>query len=417
MAVTLQQLESDARHFLEANAEPLDPGDHLFVWGEGSDDVSLIEERDPDRDRTDLAAARSWAALRYDAGFGWLDGPVAYGGQGLTPLHKQTYRAVESGYRVPDQSYFTIGLGMVAPTILAHGTEEVKGQYLALLYRGDILACQLFSEPGAGSDLAGVATRATRDGDEWVLSGQKVWTSNAHLSDIGEILCRTDPDQPKHRGLTAFVVDMRAPGVEIKPLRQMTGGAGFNEVFFSDVRVPDSHRLGDVGGGWTVALTTLLNERAAIGSGMGLGRGPGPFARLVALMRHFGADDDPVARGRLARLYTAQKVTAWTLARGMAKIEAGQLPGAELSILKLLGTNHLQELGNFVGTVLGPRLVADGGEWGTFAWSRFVCGVPGGRLGGGTDEVLRNIIGERVLGLPKEPGIDSTTPFRDLPHN
>jgi alkylation response protein AidB-like acyl-CoA dehydrogenase len=417
MTVSLGQLEADARAFLDANAEPLEPSDHPFVWGEGSDDVSIIEEKDPAQDRADLAAARKWAALRYDAGFGWLDGPLSYGGRGLTPQHKQTYRAVESRYLVPDQSYFTIGLGMVAPTILAHGTEEVKCRYLAPLYRGDLLACQLFSEPGAGSDLAGVTTRAVRDGDEWVLSGQKVWTSNAHLSDIGEILCRTDPDQPKHRGLTAFVVDMKADGVGVKPLRQMTGGAGFNEVFFSDVRVPDSHRLGDVNGGWTVALTTLLNERAAIGSGMGLGRGPGPFTRLVALMHHFGADADLQARGRLARLYSAQRVTAWTLARGMAKLEAGQLPGAELSILKLLGTSHLQDLADFVGTVLGPRLVADGGEWGTFAWSRFVCGVPGGRLGGGTDEVLRNIIGERVLGLPKEPGIDSTTPFRDLPRN
>ncbi len=417
MTVSLGQLESDARAFLDAHAEPLGPDDRSFVWGEGSDDVSLIEEKDPERDRADLAAAQRWAALRYDAGFGWLDGPVIYGGRGLTPQHQQTYRALENRYRVPDQSYFTIGLGMVAPTILVHGTEEVKRRYLASLYRGDIVACQLFSEPGAGSDLAGVTTRAIKDGDEWVLSGQKVWTSNAHLSQIGEILCRTDADQPKHRGLTAFVVDMHAPGVEVRPLRQMTGGAGFNEVFFSHVRVPDSHRLGDVNAGWTVALTTLLNERAAIGSGMGLGRGPGPFSRLVALMRHFDADGDPVARSQLARLYSAQRVVAWTLARATAKVEAGQLPGAELTILKLLGTNHLQDLTDFVGAVLGPRLIADGGEWGTFAWSRFVCGVPGGRLGGGTDEVLRNIIGERVLGLPKEPVTDSAHPFRNLAHN
>ena len=162
---------------------------------------------------------------------------------------------------------YGIGLGMVAPTILAHATDEVKERYLRSLWRGDIVACQLFSEPGAGSDLAGLQTRAVRDGDEWIVTGQKVWTSGAHLSDIGEIICRTDPDAPKHKGLTGFVVDMHAAGVEVRPLRQMTGGASFNEVFFTEVRVPDSHRLGDVNGGWTVALTTLMNERAAIGGG------------------------------------------------------------------------------------------------------------------------------------------------------
>jgi alkylation response protein AidB-like acyl-CoA dehydrogenase len=414
---TVEHLMGNARAFLDAHASPGDSAGRPFVWGEGSDDVSLIEEREPDRDRVDLAAAQAWARRRFDAGFGWLDGPVAYGGRGLTPLHKQAYRALESQYRIPDQSYFTIGLGMVAPTLLAHGGEEVKRAYLAPLYRGDMVACQLFSEPGAGSDLAGVSTRAVRDGDEWVISGQKVWTSNAHISDLGEILCRTDPDLPKHRGLTAFLVDMKAPGVEVRPLRQMTGGAGFNEVFFSDVRVGDNHRLGDVNGGWAVALTTLMNERAAIGSGMGLGRGPGPFARLISLVREYGGGDDPRLRDRLARLYTAQQVTGWTLARGMARIEAGQLPGAELSILKLLGTNHLQELSDMVGTVLGARMIADSGEWGTYAWSRLACGVPGARLGGGTDEILRNIIGERVLGLPRDPATDTTTPFRDLPHN
>ncbi|MGH9138989.1 MAG: acyl-CoA dehydrogenase family protein [Acidimicrobiales bacterium] len=423
---TLDEFRAEAKAFLDANAKPNrgrseERADRIwddgkpFVWGEGSDNVSIIEEKEPGQDEAELAEAKAWANLRYDAGFGWIDGPPEFGGRGLPTLHKQAYRALEMGYDLPDQSFFTIGLGMVAPTVLAHANEDVKRQYLPGLHRGDILACQLFSEPGAGSDLAGLTTKAERDGAEWVITGQKVWTSNAHLSDIGEIICRTDPDQPKHRGLTAFVVDMKAPGVEVKPLRQMTGGAGFNEVFFTEVRVPDSHRLGDVNAGWGVALTTLLNERAAIGSGMGLGRGPGPFERLIALLRHFGKDGDPILRGELARLYSGQMVMAWTLARGMAKFEAGGLPGAELSILKLLGTNHLQSLGELVAEVLGPRLVADTGEWGTFAWSQFVCGVPGGRLGGGTDEVLRNIIGERVLGLPKEPGIDTKSPFKDLP--
>ncbi len=414
---TLHEFRAEARAFLDASAKRNDRSERPFVWGEGSDNVSIIEEKEPGQDEAELAESKAWAATRWGAGFGWIDGPPVYGGRGLSAQHKQAYRALEMGYDLPDQSFFTIGLGMVAPTILAHGNEDVKRAYLPALYRGDVLACQLFSEPGAGSDLASLATRAVRDGDEWVITGQKVWTSNAHLSDIGEIICRTDPDQPKHRGLTAFVVDMKAPGVQVVPLRQMTGGAGFNEVFFADVRVPDSHRLGDVNSGWGVALTTLLNERASLGSGMGLGRGPGPFERLVALVRHVDVDRDPVHRQRLASLFAQQRVTGWTLARGVAKMEAGQLPGSELSILKLLGTNHLQDLSAFVAGVLGPKLVADSGEWGTYAWSQFVCGVPGGRLGGGTDEVLRNIIGERVLGLPKEPGIDTTTPFKDLPRS
>ena len=412
MPVELSEFRAEAVAFLEANAEKMPERD--FVWGEGDDDVSIIEERDPEEDAAELARSQAWAATRFDAGFGWIDGPERQGGRGLTAAHRQAYRSLEAGYVVPDQSYFTIGLGMVAPTIVVHATAEVQAAYLKRLHRGELVACQLFSEPGAGSDLAGLSTRATRDGDDWIVTGQKVWTSNAHLADIGEIICRTDFDQPKHKGLTGFVVDMRAPGIEVRPLRQMTGGAGFNEVFFNEVRIPDSHRLGDVNAGWGVALTTLANERASLGGGMGLGKGPGPFERLIALIQHFGRDHDPVIRDQLARLYIADRLAGWTRRRGMEAVQAGGMPGAELSVLKLAGTLNLERMAAFVGSVLGPRLVADTGEWGTFAWSRFVCGVPGGHLGGGTDEVLRNILGERVLGLPKEPGIDSRTPFSQL---
>ena len=413
MRATIEEFRTEAQQFLDANAGRKADGGP-FVWGAGDDNVSIIEEKPPGQDVAELVAAKQWSATRFDAGFGWIDGPPELGGRGLTAAHKQAYQSLEADYEIPDQSFFTIGLGMVAPTIHAHATPLVRDLYLRRLWRGELVACQLFSEPGAGSDLASLSTRAERDGEEWVVTGQKVWTSNAHLADIGEIICRTDPEQPKHRGLTGFVVDMRAPGVEVRPLRQMTGGAGFNEVFFSEARIPDSHRLGEVNGGWAVALTTLLNERAAIGGGMGLGRGPGPFERLIGLLRHFDADRDPILRNELAALYAGQRIAGWTLRRGTANLQAGGLPGPELSILKLAGTRHLEHLAEFVGHVLGPRLVADTGEWGTYAWSQLVCGVPGGRLGGGTDEVLRNIIGERVLGLPKEPGIDSTTPFKDL---
>jgi acyl-CoA dehydrogenase len=286
------------------------------------------------------------------------------------------------------------------------------------MWRGDMIWCQLFSEPGAGSDLAGLQSRADRDGDEWILNGQKVWTSGAHYSDLGEIICRTDPDMPKHKGLTGFVVDMHAPGVEVRPLRQMTGGAAFNEVFFTDVRVHDSHRLGDVNGGWNVALTTLMNERMSIGAGGGGGGlGMASGTRLIEMVRHFGLADDGVTRQELARLYTNFQVAKYSNQRALDKIKAGQLPGPEMSVAKLALTNNLRATAEFVAHVLGPRVQADTGEWGTFAWSRFICGEPGMHIAGGSDQVLRNIVSERVLGLPKEPGIDSKSPFRDLPRN
>jgi len=301
---------------------------------------------------------------------------------------------------------YGIGLGMVAPTILAHATDEVKQRYLKAMWRGEIVGCQLFSEPGAGSDLAGLQTRAVRDGDEWLVTGQKVWTSGAQYSDIGEIICRTDTDAPKHRGLTGFVVDMHAPGVEVRPLRQMTGGASFNEVFFTEVRVPDSHRLGDVNGGWTVALTTLMNERAAIGGGsMATGSGNMGTQRLIELVRHQGRDQDPLIRQQVAQIVINGRVASYTNLRAMAKIAAGQLPGPEMSLAKMSLTSNMQRMGELLSSVLGPKLTADSGEWGTYAWSQFLLGVPGMRIAGGTDEILRNIVGERVLGLPKEPPV------------
>jgi acyl-CoA dehydrogenase len=291
---------------------------------------------------------------------------------------------------------------MVAPTILAHAIPEVRSRYLTPLYRADIIACQLFSEPVAGSDLAGIQTRAERDGDEWILNGQKVWTSGAHYSDIGEIITRSSTDKPKHKSLTMFLVDMKAPGVEVRPLRQMTGGASFNEVFFSDVRVLDTHRLGDVDEGWTVALTTLMNERASIGGG-GMAGVSLSVTRLRELAYHYDLADDPIVRQRLADIYVRLTVARYTNLRAMAKIRAGQLPGPEMSIAKLALTQNMQQVAQTLGELLGPRLVADTGEWGTFAWSEFVLGIPGMRVAGGTDEVMRNIVGERVLGLPKEP--------------
>jgi alkylation response protein AidB-like acyl-CoA dehydrogenase len=410
---TLDEFTAAATGFLDATVTPKD-AERKFVWGEGSDNVAMFEERTRQEEDALIAAARSFRRTRFDAGFGWITGPQEYGGRGLEKHFQQAYDAVESRYDVPNQGPYLIGLGMVAPTILAHGSEAAKQRYLQALWRGDVIACQLFSEPAAGSDLASLQTKAERDGDEWVVTGQKVWTSGAQYSDIGEIIARTDSGQPKHKGLTGFIVDMRAPGVEIRPLRQMTGGASFNEVFFNEVRVPDDHRLGDANAGWTVALTTLMNERAAIGATGMAGGGGATMTRLVEMVRYFGLAGDPLIRQQLAGLITRARVTGYTNQRALAKLNIGQLPGPELSIAKLAATQLLQGIGDFVAHVLGPKLIADSGEWGTYAWSQLVLGTPGMRVAGGTDEVMRNIIGERVLGLPKDSGIDSKTPFRDL---
>lgn len=411
--ISLDEFKSEVLEFLDANAEKKPPL-KKFEWGEGSDEVSIFDEQDRSEEERTVAAAKKWRAKCFDAGFGWIQGPEQYGGRELSAAHERLYASLEAQYRTPNMAPFGISLGMVAPTILAHAIPEVKDAYLSDLYRGDQIACQLFSEPGAGSDLASLQTRADRDGDEWVVNGQKVWTSNAQFSDIGEIICRTDPELPKHKGLTGFIVNMTAPGVDIRPLRQMTGGASFNEVFFNDVRVPDTHRLGDVNQGWTVALTTLMNERASIGAGVGGGGGLTSSERLAAMLSHFGLADDPVYRNEAAAIYIDFQVAKLTNQRALDKIKAGGLPGPELSIAKLSLTNNLKRLSEFMAGVLGPRILADTGEWGTFAWSKLLCGVPGMRVAGGTDEVMKNIVGERVLGLPKDPGIDSKTPFKDL---
>ena len=405
--VSETDFEREAIAFLEANCEPRI--DKSRAWGEGSDQVAALPERSVEQERAEVEAARGWARKRFDAGFGWITGPVEYGGRGLDRSFGQAYDSLESKFATPSMTAFSIGLGMVAPTIQAHATEETKVTYLRPMWRGDILACQLFSEPGAGSDLASMQMSAVRDGDEWVLNGQKVWTSGAHLSDIGEIICRTDAHAPKHKGLTGFVVDMRSPGVEVRRLRQMTGGASFNEVFFTDVRVSDSRRLGDVNAGWTVALTTLMNERAAIGTGTS-GSGAVDPQRLIDLVRHQGRGSDPLVRQQVADIVINARVASYTNLRTMAKVAAGQLPGPEMSIAKLARTLNMRRMSDLLSSVLGLKLVADSGEWGTFAWAQFVLGVPGMRIGGGTDEILHNIIGERVLGLPKEPAAKEPAP-------
>jgi alkylation response protein AidB-like acyl-CoA dehydrogenase len=410
--ITLDAFQAEVTGFLEANAVRKE-AEKAFVWGQGNDNVAMFEEKSRDKEMEDVRAAQAWRATRYDAGLGWIAGPTEYGGRELSNAHQRAYDVLESQYRTPNMSCFTIGLGMVAPTFLAHGSQLAKDTYLRKMYRGDLVGCQLFSEPGAGSDLASLQCKAERDGDEWRITGQKVWTSGAQYADVGEVICRTDPSLPKHKGLTGFIVDMRAPGVEIRPLRQMTGGASFNEVFFTDVRVHDDFRLGDVNNGWNVALTTLMNERSAIGAGGG-GGGNQIATRIIAMARHYGVDNDPIVRQKIANMTMHAKVSAWNNQRALDKIKKGELPGPEMSIAKLAGTLNMARMNDTVAAILGARLQADTGEWGTYAWSQMVLGTPGGRIAGGSDEIMRNIVGERVLGLPKDAGIDSTTPFNEL---
>ncbi|HET9441853.1 MAG TPA: acyl-CoA dehydrogenase family protein [Acidimicrobiales bacterium] len=399
---TPEEFRTEARSFLEARVKRREAA--AAGWGEGSDRVGLFPDKTLEEDLAEVAAAKAWRRELFDAGFGWITGPERYGGRALTADHQRAWYTVEAEFDTPSQAPLGIGLGMVAPTVLAHGTEGARQRYLRALWRGDIVGCQLFSEPGAGSDLASLQTRAVRDGDEWVVTGQKVWTSGAHFSDIGEIICRTDPDQPKHRGLTGFVVDMAARGVDVRPLRQMTGGASFNEVFFDEVRIPDDDRLGGVNEGWNVALTTLMNERAAIGAGGGgLGGRFWQLQRVVDLLRFLGRDGDPLLRQQLADVWIHFAVAGYVNARAADKARHGQLPGPEMSVAKLALTANMTKLADLVSAALGPRLTADTGEWGTYAWAEYVLGTPGMRVAGGTDEVMKNIIGERVLGLPKEP--------------
>jgi alkylation response protein AidB-like acyl-CoA dehydrogenase len=392
----MQDFTRQAREFLDAHAARAD-GRAEERWGEGDDRVAYFSADPPDVEEQNVRAARDWQRTRYEHGFGWISGPPEYGGRGLTPVHDLVYDAIEAEYNVPDTGTLSvIGLGMIGPTILAHGQQAVKDRYLPAMYRGDVIACQLFSEPEAGSDLASLQTRAvaSEDGHGWTLDGQKVWTSVAQHSQIGMALCRTDPEAPKHKGITAFLVDMSAPGVDVRPLRQMSGGADFNEVFLSGVRVPDDHRLGEVNAGWRVALTTLLNERATVGS-----EGSGPVAaaltpeRLSALMRATWTWDDRALRRDLSELLADMMATGHLNAQAFRRMRAGVAPGPEMSVAKLMYAQNLTRAAHFVSRVLGPRIIADTGEF------------------------MKNILAERVLGLPREPGIDTTSPFRALPRS
>ena len=381
------------------------------AWGHGEFSVTVFHDTPLEEEGAVLTRYQAWDRERTAAGFGAITWPVDYGGAGLTPAHERAYAEVESQFDVPnDHEVISVTAKLIAPTIEKFGTPEQRKRWVARFAHCEEFCCQLFSEPGAGSDLAGLSTKAVRDGDEWVIDGQKVWTSTARLSPWGFAICRTDPDVPKHAGMTAFIVPLDAPGVEVRPIRQMTGGASFNEVFLTGVRVGDDMRIGEIGDGWKVALTILGFERQTSGHG----RRGGDFDDLLGLARHMGRSDDPVVRQDLARVYCVQKSREWGIARATARVNRTGTAGPEGSISKLMWTETLRLISDIAGRLLGPAMAADTGEWGTYGWNEHLLGSPGYRIAGGSDEIQRNIIGERVLGLPGEPRVDRDVPFSQL---
>jgi alkylation response protein AidB-like acyl-CoA dehydrogenase len=400
----IEAFRDEVVRWLKATAVPRadTAGDAPLVWGAGSDSVAVFENTTEEEERRQAERISDWQRTKFDAGYGAIAWPTELGGRGLTPAHEAAFRAEEAKFETPGfNELFGVTIGLVAPTIGIFGTPEQQQRFIPSLLRTDLLACQLFSEPGAGSDLASLSCRAERDGDGWRITGQKVWTSGARVAHYGEAICRTDPAAPKHHGMTAFLVPLDAPGVEVRPIRQMTGGSTFNEVFLEDVLVPDDLRLGAPGDGWKVALTTLGFERGLSSAGGG-GLG-GSFRRLHALARHLDRATEPVARQQLAQLYIGERLLSMLGQRARGAMEAGRPPGPEASVGKLLWTQNMSRTSELASTLLGPRLAADTGEWGTFAWTEHVLGAPGYRIAGGSDEIQRNIIGERVLGLPREP--------------
>ncbi len=396
---------AECRSWLDANAERRDPDET------GGD---ILGERE---DEGTIKRCKEWQAKKFDAGWAGIRWPKEYGGRAGTAIQNVIWNQEEARYKTPPPIY-TIGHGMLGPTLMAHGTQEQKDRYLREMLRGQEIWCQMFSEPAAGSDLAGLRTSAVKDGDEWVLNGQKIWSTGAHYCDWGMVVTRSDPEAQKHAGLTYFIIDMHSPGIEVRPIKQINGASGFNEVFFNDVRVPDSNRLGAEGDGWRVALTTLMNERVAIGAGSGSGRLKDLF-KLARIAQKEGrpAIEDPAVRQRLADFYVKSKGLQYTGYRTLSALSRGQTPGPEGAIGKAVGAPLSQEIACFalelegaMGAVLDEGLVPH-----EAIWQKNYLSTPGIRIAGGTDEILRNIIAERVLRLPPEIRVDKDLPFREVP--
>ncbi|WP_417618226.1 acyl-CoA dehydrogenase family protein [Parasphingorhabdus sp.] len=357
-----------------------------------------------------LARAKAWQKIKAEGGFAQITWPKEMGGRGGTVMQQVIWGQEEAKFDAPTGP-FAIGLGMCVPTVIAFGSDEHKKRYVEKALMGEEVWCQLFSEPAAGSDVAGLKTKAVKDGDEWVINGQKVWTSGAHYSDYGILLVRTDPNVPKHKGLTMFIVDMKQQGVDVRPIHQASGGSEFNEVYFTDVRIPDTDRLGEPGMGWKVALVTLMNERLAVGGS------PGPdWKEIMDYARSAGTMSNQAFRAKLADWYVAAQGYKLTKFRTQTALSRGETPGPENAIGKIINANHLQDICNsaiemqdhFGIIVDKDEAPSDAIFQESFMWA------PGLRIAGGTDEILKNIIAERVLGLPQDVRVDKDKTFAEM---
>jgi alkylation response protein AidB-like acyl-CoA dehydrogenase len=384
---------AEARAFLSANARRKEGRSRVARYGDTSD--------------ADIAAAKAWQAKKAEAGFACITWPTQFGGRGGTPMQQIVWDQEEANYEVP-QNIFLIGLGMCAPTMIAYAKPDQLSRYVPPAVRGEEVWCQLFSEPSGGSDVAGLRTRAEKQGEEWVVNGQKIWTSGAQYCDYGLLLTRTDPSVPKHAGLTAFFIDMKSPGIEIRPIHQMSGASNFNEVFFTDLRVPDAQRLGAVGQGWKVAITTLMNERLAVGET----RRPDALD-LLELARGAGVLADSAVREHIAEWHAQGAGLKNTRLRIMTALSRGQTPGPENSIAKLVNASMQQGIASFGMDLLGMSGGVMDAELAPMhaLFQDALLSSPGMRIAGGTDEILRNIIAERVLGLPGDVRVDKDQPF------
>ena len=388
---------AEARAWLEQHATRKDPNTRPSGF------MSLASDH--------VDRCKRWQRTLYEGGWAGITWPKEYGGRGATAIQASIFAQEQAEFDVA-VGVFMVAVGMVGPTIIAHGTDAQKERHLDAMLRGDEIWCQLFSEPGAGSDLAGLSTRAVQDGDEWVVNGQKVWTSGAQHSDWGILLARTDADQPKHRGITYFLVDMASPGIEVRPLRQINGAAHFNEVFLSDVRIPAENVLGEPNAGWGPTLTTLANERTSIGGG----GGGIALSNLADLARELDREDDPVVRQGLAAAFTRFEILRYLGLRVQTALSQGLPPGPESSIMKLFLSQHLAETADLAMALSGTGGMLSGSDaLGEGMWQQYFLGHWAARIGGGTDQIQRNVIGERVLGLPGEPRLDKTLPYRELP--
>ena len=363
-----------------------------------------------------IKEARNWQSKKAEAGYAAITWPKEFGGLEGTPIQSVIYSQEESNYNVPG-GFFEIGLGMCIPTMMAWATPEQNERYVKPALNGEEVWCQLFSEPSAGSDVAGIRTKAEKEGDDWIINGQKVWTSGAHFSDFGIIVVRTDPNVPKHKGLSFFFLDMKSEGIDVKPIRQISGGANFNEVFFNDVRVPDTQRLGEVGEGWKVALTTLMNERLAIGVPKSA-----DYSALTKLAKEITLNDKPaisndLVRSKIAEWYVQAEGLKYTKMRTLTALSKGETPGPESSIGKIVSAPKMQDLASFAMDLQGASGIISDSEIALLhsIFQNQWLSAAGYRIAGGTDEILRNIVAERVLGLPQDVRVDKKVAFNELP--